>query len=105
MRWKSSSKSFYTSEVHAQVLRLHTCACAQVVDIVLVLCPGPCGGIGVALAISVVVSVGVEVGVTVGVFVLVVLLGMATPTPSSPSTTQIDPWFRDHHRHHLVVHR
>jgi hypothetical protein len=48
-----------------------------VVDIVLVLCPSPCGAIGVTVAVS--------IGVTV--IVLALLLGVAIPTrPSSPST-------------------
>jgi glycerol-3-phosphate acyltransferase PlsY len=57
-----------------------------VVDVVLVLYPGPCGGVDVAVTIGVVVGVGVEVGVIVGVTMLMVLLGMAILTLSSPST-------------------
>jgi hypothetical protein len=79
--WKSSSKLFQVSEVCAQVLRLRTCA--RLVDVSLVLCPDPYCGDGVA--------VGVTVGVAVGITVLVVLLGVAIPTPSSPSTAPKAP--------------
>jgi hypothetical protein len=85
--WKRSSKLFQVSEVCAQVLRLRTCA--RLIDGGLVLCPDPCCGDGVAVAVGVVV--GVTVGVAVGITVLVVLLGVAIPTPSSPSTAPKAP--------------
>jgi hypothetical protein len=51
MRWKNSSKSFNASEVHARVLRLHPCGYVRVVDVILVLYPGPWGGVDITVVV------------------------------------------------------
>jgi hypothetical protein len=51
MRWKNSLKSFNASEVHARVLRLHPCGYVRVVDVILVLYLGPCGGVDITVVV------------------------------------------------------